>query len=147
MIERLPTWRADLNAHIEANRNRPFEWGQHDCGLWSASCRIVTHGDDVASDLRGRYKSAVGAVKSLRRAGFSGGPEDVAKARVGASRPAAFGKAGDMVAADLVELGLAGDERQIGLSLGICNGPVCYFVGENGLIEIPLLQMKCSFDG
>ena len=111
-----------------------------------ASCRKIVTGIDLGHHFRGRYTTAAGALKMIRKAGCAT-PEDLAVARIGPRKPAAFARAGDAVAADLVELGLAGGLRQIGLSLGICNGPVCFFVGEAGLVEIPFLKMKCSFDG
>lgn len=146
MFVKVENWRDKLNAHIEANRQRPFEWGQHDCALWAASCVEVTTGTDLGEPFRGRYKTAAGALKAIRKAGHLT-PEALAEARVGPRQPPAFARAGDMVAADLKALGLAGSDRQIGLSLGICNGSVCWFVSDDGLVSIPTLSTECAFHG
>lgn len=145
-FEKVENWRAKLNEHIETNRVRPFEWGQHDCALWAASCIQVTTGVDLGFHFRGKYNSAAGALKAIRKAGYQN-PEGLAEARIGPRQPPAFARAGDMVAADLQALGLAGDDRQIGLSLGICNGSVCHFVTDDGLVTLPTLSMNCAFHG
>lgn len=100
----------------------------------------------MAADLRGRYSGPAGALKALRRAGFQA-PIDVARARIGPDKPTAFASVGDGVAADLQALGLAGAERQIGLSLGICVGRFSLFVGETGLVPIPTSKMTTAFNG
>lgn len=145
--ERLPTWRADLTDFIEANRDKPFSWvEQHDCALWASSAYEKVTGFDPAFGLRGTYTTPAGALKALKKAGHDT-PESIAEARVGPRKLPAFVLPGEMVAADLTALGLAGEERQLGLSLGICNGPVCFFVAETGLVELPTLAMACGFNG
>lgn len=144
--ERLPTWRADLTAFIEVSRNVAFEWGANDCALWASLAYETVTGHDPAFGLRGTYKTAAGALKALKKAGYDT-PESIAEARIGPRKLPAFVLPGEMVAADLATLGLAGEERQLGLSLGICNGPVCFFVGEEGLVELPTLAMACGFNG
>lgn len=146
-MQKVENWLQLLNAHIEENRNKPFEWGQHDCGLWLASCLIVTTGQDFAADIRGKYKSAAGAIRAMKKASGSSTPEGFAEARLGAPKPALLAFPGDGVAADLQELGVTGGERQIGLSLGICNGALSWFVSETGLVELPTANMKCAFNG
>lgn len=146
-MKKVDNWLRLLNEHIRENRNKPFEWGQHDCGLWLASCLIVTTGEDVAADIRGQYNSAAGAVRAMKK--FAGviTPEAFAEARLGPPKPAVLAFPGDGVAADLAALGVTGNERQIGLSLGICNGAVSWFASETGLVELPTLSMKCAFNG
>lgn len=145
--QRKPTWRADLTAFIDKSRDKPFKWGSFDCALWASSAFKVVTGYDPAKGFRGaKYSTAAGALKALKVAGFDS-PQGIAVARVGPEKPIAFAMPGDMVAADLEALGLTGGERQIGLSLGICNGALSYFVSEAGLVELPTLKMKCAFDG
>jgi hypothetical protein len=146
-MQKVDNWIQLLNQHIDENRSRPFEWGQHDCGLWLASCLIVTTGRDFAADIRGKYSTATGAIRALKKAEGVTTPEDFTEARLGPRKPAALAFPGDGVAADLQELGVTGGERQFGLSLGICNGAVSWFVGETGLVELPTFSMKCAFNG
>lgn len=145
--ERLPTWRADLTAFIEESRNKPLAvWGESDCALWASLAYEVVTGFDPAHGLRGKYKTAAGALKALKKAGFDT-PEAIAEARIGPRKPAAMALPGEMVAADLNALGLAGNEPTLGLSLGFCNGAVSFFVSDEGLVELPTLKMACGFNG
>lgn len=145
-LEKVQDWRDELNKHIEANRDKPHSWVDHYCGGWVSSCLLVTTGvDPLAGKLR-PFKTAKGAQAALKRAGYDT-PEAMAEALLGPMKPAAFARAGDVVCADLTALGVAGEERQIGLSLGICNGSVCYFVGEAGLVTLSTLSMVGAFDG
>lgn len=144
--ERKPTWRADLTAFIEASRGSGFKWGENDCALWAASAYEAVTGFDPAHGLRGKYTTPAGALKALKKAGFET-PEAIAEGRIGPQKPPAFALPGEMVAADLKALGLAGNEPSLGLSLGFCNGPICFFVSEDGLIELPTLKMACGFNG
>lgn len=145
--ERLFNWRSILTNFIEDSRNVPFSWkSQHDCALWSSTGFELITGYDPAHGLRGKYTTPGGALKALKRAGFDT-PEAIAEGRIGPRIPPAFALPGDMVAADLTALGLTGGEPQLGLSLGLCNGAVSFFVGEEGLVELPTLKMVCAFDG
>lgn len=146
-MQKLDNWLNLLNEHVEANRFVPHAWGSHDCGLWLASCLIVTTGQDLAADIRGRYSDAKGAVRAMKKAAGVLTPEAFAESRMGAPKPAVFAMPGDGVAADLAELGVTGGERQIGLSLGICLGALSWFAGEDGLVSFPTLSMKCAFNG
>jgi len=67
---RAPDWRARLAAFIEARRATPFVWGAHDCCLFAADAVLAMGGPDVAAPLRG-YASRFGALRRLRRAGFT----------------------------------------------------------------------------
>lgn len=145
--ERLFNWRSNLTSFIEATRFKPFSWkDQNDCALWASSAYEAVTGFDPAFGLRGSYKTPAGALKALKRAGFDT-PEAIAEGRIGPRKAPAFVLPGEMVAADLNALGLAGNEPRLGLSLGFCNGPICFFVAEEGLVELPTLKMACGFDG
>lgn len=143
---KVDNWRQLLNAHIEANRFRPFEWYKHDCGAWAGSALEVTTGINPMKGKLKPYMNGVGAARSMRRAGFET-PEAMAAGLLGAPKHVVFARAGDIVAGDLTALGIAGEERQFGLALGVCTGAVSYFVADDGLVELPTLQMKSAFDG
>lgn len=70
MIVRRPDWRARLADLVVARRFLPMQWGQRDCCLFAADAVNAITGIDFAEGLRG-YSSAKGAVRALRRAGFS----------------------------------------------------------------------------
>ena len=39
MTDRLPGWEHSLAKAIDAARDRPFCWGQHDCAIWAFDLR------------------------------------------------------------------------------------------------------------
>ena len=59
---------ADLDFWARA-QSEPFEWGKNDCALWVASYIEVMTGYDPAKSLRGRYKTALGCQRLLRKEG------------------------------------------------------------------------------
>lgn len=58
-----------LADHLRLGARTPFRWGSCDCALWAAdwvrACRAV----DPAAPLRGRYRTALGAGRHIRRRG------------------------------------------------------------------------------
>lgn len=63
--------RPAILAAIEHAAGRSFEWGRDDCGLWVANIVLHATGLDLADGLRGRYRTALGAARTLRRFGGS----------------------------------------------------------------------------
>lgn len=63
--------RQELSAYLRAMARADFAWGRCDCALTMADwCRRV-RGVDPAARLRGRYRSAGGALRTVhRRGGF-----------------------------------------------------------------------------
>ena len=69
-------WETILAAAIEAARGRDFVWGTHDCATWAFDLRReLTGGDDTAALWRGRYRTARGAARVMRRLGWDSMPE------------------------------------------------------------------------
>jgi len=59
----------DLSAFLRAGAGATFVWGEIDCSLFMADwCRKV-RGVDPAASLRGRYRTALGAMRHVRRLG------------------------------------------------------------------------------
>tara|TARA_R110002012_G_scaffold101777_2_gene241138 strand:- start:187 stop:540 length:354 start_codon:yes stop_codon:yes gene_type:complete len=50
-------------------QQEPFRWGQNDCALWVASYVYEQTGVDPAKILRGRYKTALGCHRLLKKEG------------------------------------------------------------------------------
>jgi hypothetical protein len=137
-MSRPTDWRSDLAKHIEANRERPHQWGEHDCALWAAGARAVARGcDDLGEPYRGTYGDAKGSVRRMRELDGVRTPWELADKLIGPRLNVAMARAGDVVAADL------GD----GPSLGICFGATSYFVGEDGLVGVPTLSLEHCYHG
>lgn len=132
--------RTKLRDLIEANRDRPFEWGQHDCALWAVTCRLELSGVDHGKFFRGKYSTARGAARRMKTFGVSS-PVEVADRLLGDRAPIALARVGNVVAADLSRLGLL-DGPNLGWALGICNGAQSFFVTETGLVSIETLSCE-----
>ena len=71
-LVRMDGWRGRFDAACDGLRAKPFNWGDHDClvGLVGSLAEALT-GADIVSPWRGRYTSAVGALRVLRNDGFA----------------------------------------------------------------------------
>jgi hypothetical protein len=61
MLTRREDWPSRLAAALEAARDKPFVWGQHDCGLFAADCVLAMTDTDPAALYRGQYTDEEGA--------------------------------------------------------------------------------------
>lgn len=58
-----------LNAHLESALTDSAFWGVSDCVLWPADWVVCCGWADPAAGFRGRYRTALGAARIVRRAG------------------------------------------------------------------------------
>ncbi len=124
---RIPGWERRLAEAIEAARARPFAWGSHDCAIWAFDLRRdLTGGADVAALWRGRYRTALGAARMMRRLGWPS-LEAAGRALLGEPVPSVhLARRGDLL--------LAGT----GLGFGICLGARAAGIAPAGLTFAPL---------
>jgi hypothetical protein len=115
-MTRKPDWEARLAAYLEPLRARPFAWGQHDCCTFSAGAVAAMTDVDPMPEFRGRYTTAIGSARALRRFG-RGTLAATLDAKFERVEPA-FAQRGDVV----MSSGL----------LGICMGPFLVAVGREG---------------
>ncbi len=66
MIRR-PDWQSRLSDYLVRTANRPFQYGELDCGLFVAGAIEAMTGVDVAAELRGEYSSRKTAFAAIRR--------------------------------------------------------------------------------
>ena len=124
---RLCGWTTILAARLEAVRDLPFAWGSHDCATWAFDLRRdLTGGEDVADLWRGRYTTALGAQRIMRKLGWQ--------------TIEAMGRdlLGDPLATPLLaqrgDLVLGGEDP----AFGVCAGARAAFVSPDGLVQLPL---------
>ena len=133
-MTRIAHWETRLAGAIEAARDMPFAWGRHDCATWAFEVvRDLTGGADHAALWRGRYSTALGSHRILRRLGWTS-LEDGGRALLG--DPLAtplLAQRGDMV---------LGSEDP---AFGICVGARAAFVGPAGLIYLPLTSCHLAW--
>lgn len=77
-LTRLPDWDRRLARMVTAHMSLPGLWGAADCLLTAADAVMATTGHDFAAGIRGRYKTAKGALCLLKRRGFDNVEEALA---------------------------------------------------------------------
>lgn len=126
MIERLPDWEQRLSDYITplADEAR-FEWARLDCALFTADAVLAMTGHDIAEPFRGKYSTAAGSVRALKR--FGAGDLRSTFDTLLPPRPVGYARRGDVVMHDG--------------AVGVCMGALALFVGQDpdheGLIRIP----------
>ena len=126
-MPRIDHWELCLAAAVEAARDRPFAWGVHDCATFAFNLRRdLTGGDDVTALWRGRYRTARGAVRVMRRLGWSS-LAAAGRDLLGEPLPSVhLAQRGDLVLSDT------------GLGFGVCLGARAAGIAPEGLILVSL---------
>ena len=94
---------------------------------------ILTGGEDIAALWRGRYTSALGGARVMRRLGWAS-LEDMGRTLLGEPRPAVLlAGRGDIVLADT------------GLGFGICTGASAVGMAPEGLVTVPLTSCRLAW--
>jgi hypothetical protein len=133
-MARVEHWEHLLAAAIDTAREKPFVWSVHDCPTFAFETRmIITCGEDVAALWRGRYTTALGGERVMRRLGWAS-LEEMGRALLGETRPAILLAArGDIVLADS------------GLGFGICTGASAVGMAPEGLVTVPLTSCRLAW--
>ena len=134
ILPRVDHWERLLAAAIDTARAKPFVWGVHDCPTFAFETRmILICGEDVAALWRGRYTTAIGGERVMRRLGWAS-LEDMGRALLGEPRPSVLlAKRGDIVLADT------------GLGFGVCTGAQAVGVAPEGLVTVPLTSCRLAW--
>jgi len=130
MMARRHDWPERLAEVVRAAQARPFAWGRHDCALFVCDCVRAMCGEDPAARFRGRYRTARGAQRAIRRIGGARDLADLATRVLGPSIPPAFARRGDVV-----EAVFSGNSV-----LGVVMGRMFVATGEKGLVHAPTLS-------
>jgi cell wall-associated NlpC family hydrolase len=120
-------WERRLVAAVEVARDQPFCWGRHDCATLAFDLRRdLTGGYDVAALWRGRYTTALGAVRVMRRLGWQS-LEAAGRDLLGEPLSSVhLAQRGDLVLANT------------GHGFGICLGARAAGIAPEGLVVVPL---------
>lgn len=68
-MQRFADWEERLAAYLEPLRERPFEFGRHDCCTFASGAVQAMTGVDPMAEFRGRYTTSRGAAIALGRIG------------------------------------------------------------------------------
>jgi hypothetical protein len=133
-MPRIDNWERHLAEAIDVARLKPFAWGVHDCATFAFGIRSqLTDGADVAALWRGRYSTALGSARVMRRLGWAS-LEAMGLALLGAPRETPLlAQRGDIVLADT------------GLGFGICVGATAVGMAPEGLMTVPLTSCRLAW--
>lgn len=135
MLPRREDWPSRLASALEAARDRPFKWGEHDCGLFAGDCVLAMTGIDPVALYRGQYADEEGARATMRLLS-GGGLRAVWNAALGpAMNNVRMASRGDVV---LVEVG--GVE-----ATGIVAGARVACLSEAGLVMVPAHRIVAAW--
>ena len=129
MIKRRKGWPEILNAELIRLHKVPFEFGKHDCCVFSANMvKALTDPEwDPMEGLRG-YRSVAGSVRMLKDNNAKNIDELISRIMEEHNIPevpVALAKRGDVV---------LGEDEKGEPSAGICCGMLSVYPGENNLI-------------
>ena len=133
-MSHIENWERYLAEAIDVAHAKPFAWGLHDCVTFAFETRMtLTGGADMAALWRGRYSTALGSARVMRRLGW-GSLEDMGHALLGAPRETPLlAQRGDIV--------LVGT----GLGFGICVGATAVGMAPEGLMTVPLTSCRLAW--
>lgn len=125
-LQRKENWPELLLKAIEESRSKPFEWGTHDCCTFAAYCVLTMTCVDLMEPFRGRYSSALGALKVVTEAGHAT-LTDAWSAALPAIAPL-MAQRGDVVMFESTE----------GMAVGVVTGQQAIAAGPDGVTSIPM---------
>ena len=134
ILPRVDHWERLLAAAIDTARARPFVWGVHDCPTFAFETRmILTGGEDVAALWRGRYTTALGGERVMRRLGWAS-LEEMGCALLGEPRATPLlAQRGDIVFTDT------------GLGFGVVIGATAVGLEPEGLTFASLTSCRLAW--
>lgn len=132
-MQRLPDWRSRLHVTIAGVETQPFEYGKNDCALFGASIVFALTGTDPAEAFRGRYKTKLGGVRAIRKAGFKDQLDFLEKTF--AEIHPAFAQVGDLGLVDTAD----------GPAVVAILGPLAAGVGPEGLTRFEVSKITKAF--
>lgn len=138
MSTRPENWPALLWRFVQDRQSLPFVWGGQDCCLFGADWVRELHGIDLAGDLRGKYKTALGAARIIGHGFELATYVGDRLAEHGFEKiPVKMASRGDVVAA------------HVGAYSRLCFGIIvdhrAAFPGAGGLMTIPLTQVAYAW--
>lgn len=143
MAVRKEGWERALFDYIKAARKRPFSWGEFDCCLFAADVIEILTGIDPAVDFRGRYETAAGALRVMKKEGgdIDGLAEKIFPALdiwpLPSPRLARRG--------DILRLVIPGTLPAFGGMGAVCLGASVAVLTDDGMMSVPLTLAAREF--
>lgn len=119
-MNRLPDWEARLSAYLAPLMDDAvFGYGLLDCALLVADAVLAMTGDDIAAPFRGKYSTAAGSARALKR--YGAGDLKSTFDTLLPPKPIGYARRGDVVMSDG--------------AVGICIGGAALFIGERDGVD------------
>lgn len=135
-LTRFEDWPVRLASFIEGAEKRPFLWGEWDCCLLAADWVLAATGFDAAADFRGKYATAAGARRLIKKHGdMLTMVRSLTEAHGMREINPKMAQRGDVC---LVE-SIHGD------ALGVCIGARIACAGIDGLTDLPMPFAKAAW--
>lgn len=135
-MTRIQGWELALAEEFERAREKPFEWGRHDCGTFALRVYARLRGEEPV--IWANYTTPIGLQRAIRKLGFSTHAE-VATHLIGPPMDnVLMAKRGDVVLTSAIEITLGGERVLLDEAFGICLGACAAVPGDNGLEFIPM---------
>lgn len=126
---RLADWEARLSDYLTGVAGEAYSYGQHDCALFAAGAVLAMTGNDPAVEFRGRYSTAAGSLKALKK--YGAGDLEATIASKFEAKPIGFAQRGDLV----MHAG----------AVGVCIGADALLVTDDGLTRVPRADWAGAF--
>jgi len=128
-------WPEKMHDVIRAAKRIEFEWGKHDCLLFSMDCVEAMTGVDHVKKLRGKYETEIGVLRAFRKIENVRTLPELIDKYFGDRVEATGARRGDLVLAsvDSVE------------ALGIVAGRNAIFLCKTGIRTVPLKECSCTW--
>ncbi len=128
-------WPEKLYASIDKAKTQAFEWGTHDCACFVCDCVEAMTGNDPFKELRGKYSTAAGAMRAIRKWANVNDLPALATSFWGESIEISYASRGDVI---LIEY--EGNDN-----FGIIVGTHAVFLTPEGIISIPVNKCKMAW--
>lgn len=117
---RFPDWEARLSAYLAPLMDDAvFQYGSLDCALMVADAALAMTGEDIAAPFRGKYSTAAGSARALKR--YGAGDLKSTFDTLLPPKPIGYARRGDVVMNDG--------------AVGICIGGTALFIGERDGVD------------
>lgn len=139
-MKRRHDWYTRYVAFIEEMRQKPFKWGDADCGpAWVGQVvEVITDQPNPVAHLTGKYRSARGALRVMRDMGYADLREAASDILGKPYQHPSTGAIGDIAL-------IKNEAGGFGYSFGIVNGERVFFRREDGIGTVDLLETECIF--
>lgn len=140
-------WQDRLTSVINEWRDKPFDFQTSNCLFLAFAAIRAVNGINILHEYEKHASSERSGALALRKIDNVKTCQELLLKRLGGElQPIAFARIGDIVFIDenKFDIQIQEDLKMFGPIPGICYGYISYFVGKNGLVDIPTLQLDSA---